>query len=73
MALEITQVKSKNGSKRNQRECLRTLGLRKIRQTVVMPDRPEIRGLVFTVKHLVECREVSDDLLPERFKNAEEA
>lgn len=68
MALQITQVKSKNGAKKNQLACLRSLGLRRIRQTVVVPDRPEFRGMAFHVRHLVEWEEVSDDLLPERFK-----
>ena len=56
--LKITQVKSKIGGKENQRQTLRTLGLRKLNDTVVKEDRPEIRGMVNTVSHLVTVEEV---------------
>lgn len=55
---KITQVKSKIGAKHNHRESLRTLGLRKIRQSVVREDTPEVRGLVHSVRHLVDVEEV---------------
>ena len=64
MALQITQVKSTNGAKRNQKATMETLGLRKIRQSVVRPDRPEVRGMIATVTHLVEVTEVDDAALP---------
>jgi large subunit ribosomal protein L30 len=60
MALQVTQVKSSNGAKRNQLATLETLGLRRIRHTVVVPDRPEFRGMVATVNHLVAVEEVPD-------------
>jgi large subunit ribosomal protein L30 len=56
--LKVTQVKSEIGSKRNHRETLRTLGLRRIRDVVVKEDRPEIRGMIQTVRHLVTFEEV---------------
>jgi large subunit ribosomal protein L30 len=56
--LKVTQVKSSIGGKHNQRESLRTLGLRKIRQSVVRDDSPEVRGLIHTVRHLVTVEEV---------------
>jgi large subunit ribosomal protein L30 len=56
--LRVTQVRSVIGAKRNQRETLRTLGLRRINDTVVREDRPEIRGMIFTVSHLVTVEEV---------------
>ncbi|MFO7191176.1 50S ribosomal protein L30 [Thermocrispum municipale] len=56
--LKITQVRSKIGTKKNHRDSLRTLGLRKIRQSVVREDSPEVRGLVHTVRHLVVVEEV---------------
>jgi large subunit ribosomal protein L30 len=56
--LKITQTKSGIGNKQNQRETLRTLGLKRIRDVVVKEDRPEIRGMVATVKHLVSVEEV---------------
>jgi len=56
--LKVTQVRSGIGSKRNQRETLRTLGLKRINDVVVKEDRPEIRGMIFTVNHLVTFEEV---------------
>jgi large subunit ribosomal protein L30 len=56
--LKVTQVRSNIGQKRNQRETLRTLGLKRINDVVVKEDRPEIRGMIFTVSHLVKVEEV---------------
>jgi large subunit ribosomal protein L30 len=56
--LKVKQVKSAIGGKQNQRETLRSLGLKKIGQTVVQEDRPEIRGMVKTVAHLVTVEEI---------------
>ena len=51
--LKVVQKKSTIGCKANQRETLRTLGLKRIGDVVVKEDRPEIRGMVHTVRHLV--------------------
>ncbi|HLY34100.1 MAG TPA: 50S ribosomal protein L30 [Jatrophihabitantaceae bacterium] len=56
--LKITQTKSGIGKKQNQRETLRTLGLKRVHDVVVKEDRPEIRGMVKTVTHLVSVEEV---------------
>ena len=56
--LKVTQTKSAIGGKQNQRDTLRTLGLRKIGQSVVREDRPEVRGMIQTVAHLVTVEEV---------------
>jgi large subunit ribosomal protein L30 len=56
--LKITQVKSKIGGTSEQRNSLRSLGLRRIGQTVVKPDRPEFRGMIKAVRHLVTVEEV---------------
>ncbi|MBA4025464.1 MULTISPECIES: 50S ribosomal protein L30 [Mycobacteriales] len=56
--LKITQVKSTIGQKSNQRDSLRTLGLRKIRQTVTREDNAQNRGLIKAVRHLVTVEEV---------------
>jgi large subunit ribosomal protein L30 len=56
--LKITQVKSGIGYKQNQRETLRSLGLKRMHDTVIKDDRPEIRGMVNTVTHLVKVEEV---------------
>lgn len=57
----ITQVRSAIGSQQNQRRTLRALGLRGIRQTVTQPNRPEIRGMLAKVAHLIEVRESAGD------------
>jgi large subunit ribosomal protein L30 len=56
--LKVTQKKSGIGGKQNQRDTLRTLGLKRIGDVVVQEDRPEIRGMVNTVSHLVTVEEV---------------
>ncbi|MFD4405911.1 50S ribosomal protein L30 [Nocardia sp. NPDC058499] len=56
--LKVTQVKSSIGAKQNQRESLRTLGLRGIRKTVIREDNPQNRGLINVVRHLVTVEEV---------------
>ena len=56
--LKITQSRSVIGTKQNHRETLRSLGLKRIGHTVVKEDRPEFRGMVHTVRHLVTVEEV---------------
>jgi large subunit ribosomal protein L30 len=56
--LRITQVRSAVGAKPKQRGTLRALGLRRINQTVEHPDRPEIRGMVAKVPHMVKVQEM---------------
>ena len=56
--IKVTQVKSGIGTKPNQRQTLRSLGLKRIHDSVVQEDRPEIRGMVATVPHLVRVEEV---------------
>jgi large subunit ribosomal protein L30 len=56
--IKVTQVRSKIGGKQNQRDSLRSLGLKRIGHTVIKEDRPEIRGMVNTVRHLVTVEEV---------------
>ena len=52
--MKVTQVKSKNGANHAQRETLRSLGLRRIGQTVEVKDNPQIKGMLHRVRHLVE-------------------
>jgi large subunit ribosomal protein L30 len=52
--LKITQVRSTIGARWKQRESLRTLGLRRIRHSVIRDDSPQTRGLIAVVSHLVE-------------------
>jgi large subunit ribosomal protein L30 len=56
--LKVTQTKSRIGSKKEHRESLRSLGLHRIGDSVVKPDRPEIRGMINAVRHLVTVEEV---------------
>ena len=56
--LKVTQRKSKIGGTSSQRNSLRSLGLKRIGDVVVKEDRPEIRGMVTTVSHLVTVEEV---------------
>jgi large subunit ribosomal protein L30 len=56
--LKVTQIRSTIGAKQNQRETVRSLGLKRIRDVVVKEDRPEIRGMIQTVPHLVTVEEV---------------
>jgi large subunit ribosomal protein L30 len=56
--LKITQTRSGIGRQQNQRQTLRSLGLKRIHDVVVKEDRPEIRGMVATVPHLVSVEEV---------------
>ena len=52
--LRITQVRSANGTSPRQRDSLRTLGLGKIGRTTEREDHPTVRGLVYSVRHLVK-------------------
>ena len=56
-SLKITLVRGLAGTTEDQRATVRSLGLRKIRQSVVRDDRPEIRGMVRKVLHLVKVEE----------------
>ena len=53
--LKVTLVRSPNGTKQQHRACVRGLGLRKIRQTVELPDTPSVRGMIDKVFYLVKC------------------
>ena len=57
--LVITQTRSAIGSKPKHRGTLRALGLRGIGQSNELPDRPEIRGMIARVPHLITIEEVS--------------
>ncbi|GAB2759913.1 50S ribosomal protein L30 [Nocardioides pakistanensis] len=56
--LKVEQKRSTIGCKQNQRDTLRTLGLKRIGDVVVKEDRPEIRGMLHTVRHLIAVEEV---------------
>jgi large subunit ribosomal protein L30 len=54
---KVTQTKSKNGSDQKQIDTLRSLGLRKIGQTVEVKDTPQSRGMLHRVRHLVKVED----------------
>ena len=56
--LKVTQIKSGIGTKPKQRGTLRALGLGRIGKCNTLPDRPEIRGMLARVPHLVDVQEV---------------
>jgi large subunit ribosomal protein L30 len=57
--LRVTQVRSGVGRPEPQKRTLRALGLKRLRHTVEQEDRPEIRGMIARVRHLVDVEEVS--------------
>ena len=58
--LKVTQRRSVIGRPRDQKDTVRRLGLHRIRDVVVKDDRPEIRGMIAKVQHLVEVEEVPE-------------
>ncbi len=52
--IKVTLVKSPIGTKRDHRACLRGLGLRRLRQSVVLEDSPAVRGMIDRVNYLVK-------------------
>lgn len=60
MAVKVTQTRSAIGTKPKQRGTLRSLGLGRIGKSNTLPDRPEIRGMIAKVPHLISVEEVSD-------------
>ena len=59
--LKITQTRSAIGTKPKQRGTLRALGLGRIGKSNTLPDRPEIRGMIARVPHLISVEDVTSD------------
>jgi large subunit ribosomal protein L30 len=59
--LSITLVKSTIGQIENQKLTVKALGLRRMHQTVIRPDTPSVRGMVYTVRHLVRVEAADAD------------
>jgi large subunit ribosomal protein L30 len=57
--VRLIQRKSRNGSNKQQLATLRSLGLRRIGQSVEVNDTPQIRGMIAKVAHLVEVEEAA--------------
>jgi len=58
--LALTLIRSMIGCPEDQRLTVRGLGLRKLHQTVVLPDNPSTRGAAFKVRHLLDVKEASE-------------
>ena len=58
--IRVTQIKSKVSEKQNQRDTLRSLGLKRIGQSVEREDSPQTRGYVRAVAHLVKVEEIDE-------------
>jgi large subunit ribosomal protein L30 len=58
--IKITWTKSYIGRPRGQRRIVDSLGLKRLRHTVVQPDNPSIRGMIHKVRHMVEVEEIDD-------------
>ena len=56
--LKVTLLKSRYGRLKNHKACVAGLGLRKIRQSVVVEDTPQNRGMINKVSYLVSVEEV---------------
>ena len=59
--LKVTQVRSVIDRPRDQKDTVRRLGLHRIRDSVIKEDRPDIRGMLAKVRHLVTVEEVNDE------------
>ena len=55
--LKVTQIRSGIGFDKKQKTALRSLGLRRLRHTVEVPDTPGVRGLILKVRHLVQVED----------------
>ena len=58
--LRVTLVKSSIGNPWPQKRTVKALGFRRLNQTVIHPDNPSVRGMIFKVSHLVEVEEISE-------------
>ncbi len=57
--LKVTQVRSAIHRPRDQKDTVRRLGIHRMGDSVVKEDRPEIRGMIAKVRHLVKVEEVA--------------
>ena len=58
--IKVKWIRSVIGRPDNQRKTIRGLGFKRLNQTLTLPDRPEIRGMIHRVKHLLEILEGSE-------------
>lgn len=60
--LRITYKKSVIGYAKDQKATMASLGLNRLGHSVIKPDNPAIRGMIFKIRHLVEVEEVADEV-----------
>ncbi len=58
--LSVTLVKSPIGNQRRMKLTVKALGLTKLHQTIVHPDNPSVRGMIFKVSHLLQVEEITE-------------
>jgi large subunit ribosomal protein L30 len=61
LRLRIKQIRSTSGRQKNQVDTVRALGIRRLNHTVEHNDTPQIRGMIFKIRHLVEVEELRQD------------
>jgi large subunit ribosomal protein L30 len=71
--LKVTQVRSTIDRPKDQKDTVRRLGLRRMHHTVVKDDRPEIRGMIAKVRHLVRVEEIGGEATKGRSTRKDEA
>lgn len=59
--LKITYAKSSTGYSQDQKDTIRSLGLKKLQSSVICDDTPVVRGMIFKVQHLVRVEEVTEE------------
>jgi large subunit ribosomal protein L30 len=59
--LKVTYSKSVIGYSHDQKRTVASMGLRKLNQSVLLPDNDAVRGMVFKVRHLVTVEEVGGE------------
>jgi large subunit ribosomal protein L30 len=57
--LKVTLVKSPIGYAQNQKDTVRSLGLKKVNRSVMLPDNPQVRGMIYKVRHMLLVEEPS--------------
>jgi len=70
--LKVTQVRSAIGRPQDQKDTVRRLGIHRLHETVIKEDRPEIRGMIAKVHHLVTVEEIAEEK-PRRRSTKKEA
>lgn len=70
--LKVTQVRSAIGRPQDQKDTVRRLGIHRMNGTVIKDDRPDIRGMIAKVRHLVTVEEIAEETPKRRSKKEDE-